>query len=271
MRTYSARVLVCAAILCSATAAWPIQKVVRAETWLGRLPPLPTSAEAAYAQWIDAGGGLKPGPQFEKVSDGLKAEVLALSRTIERPTGVQGPVSRHDQALTGRISAFPGTALVQQDIQAARAARSALTQEWSVDLNALEQRRLRERGALPACHNEAGAPSQLAIREVELAYAQQKISLATRYLEQFQPVVQQLLKAVSPRIGHGDAVMEAWQDLQNPGAQAQLAPIARSAEGDALLDVGLVQELIQGISKLGARPVAERKAIERVYAQAKGC
>jgi hypothetical protein len=32
-----------------------------------------------------------------------------------------------------------------------------------------------------------------------------------------------------------------------------------------------VQELIQGISKLAARPIAERKAIGRVYAQAKGC
>ena len=65
--------------------------------------------------------------------------------------------------------------------------------------------------------------------------------------------------------------MDAWQDLQNPGTQAQLAPIARSAESDALLDVGLVQELVQGVSKLAARPVADRKAIERVYAQAKGC
>jgi hypothetical protein len=271
MRTHPARVLVCAAILCSAATAWAAQRVILAEAWLGRVPPLPTTAEAAYAQWIDAGGGLKPGPQFEKVSDGLKSQILSLSRTIERPTGVQGPLSRHDQVLTGRISVFAGTASVQQNIQAARAAQAAVTQKWSADLHALEQRRLRERSALPACHNEAGAPSQLAIREVELAYAQQKITLAAHYLEQFQPVLQQLLKAVSPRIGHGDAVMDAWQDLQNPGTQAQLAPIARSAEAAALLDVGLVQELVQGVSKLAARPVADRKGIERVYAQAKGC
>jgi len=70
---------------------------------------------------------------------------------------------------------------------------------------------------------------------------------------------------------HGDAVMAAWQELQNPGAQAQAAPVAWAAEADALLDVGQVEDFIQAISKQAARPVADRKAIERVYAQAKGC
>ena len=270
VRTNSARVLVCAAVLCSAATAWATQRVVLAEAWLARVPPLPTTAEAAYAQWIDA-SGLKPGPEFEKVRDGIKSEVLLLSRTVERPTGTQGPVSRHDQVLTGRISVFPGTAVVVQNIQAARTAQAALTQKWNADLNALEQRRLRDRGALPACHNEAGAPSQLAIREVELAYVQQKAALAAQYLQQFKPVLQQLLTAVSPRIQHGDTVMSAWEELQNLGAQAQLAPIARASEADALQDVSLVQDFVQGVSKLAARPIADRKAIGRVYAQAKGC
>jgi hypothetical protein len=235
------------------------------------MPPLPATAEAAYAQWIDASDGLKPGPQFAKVRDGMKSEVLALSRTVERPTGTQGPVSGHDQVLMGRISVFPGTGGVLQNIQAARTAQTALTQKWNADLHALEQHRLQERSALPACHHDADAPSQLAIREVELAYVQQKITLAAHYLQQFQPVLQQMLTAVSPRIKHGDAVMQAWEELQSPGSQAQLAPVARAAEADALLDVGQVQDLVQGISKLAARPVADRKAIGRVYAQAKGC
>jgi hypothetical protein len=271
MRTNSARVLVCAAALCSAAAVSASQRATPAEAWLARVPPLPTTAEAAYAQWIDASDGLKPGPEFDKVRDGIKSEVLLLSRTVERPTGTQGPVSRHDQVLAGRISVFPGTAVVQQNIQAARTAQAALTQKWNADLQALEQRRLRDRGALPACHNEAGAPSQLAIREVELAYVQQKAALAAQYLHQSQPVLQQLLTAVSPRIKHGDTVMSAWEELQNPGAQAQLAPVARASEADALLDVSLVQDFVQGVSKLAARPIADRNAIGRVYAQAKGC
>jgi len=262
---------VCAAVLCSAATVSATQRVVPAEAWLERVPPLPTSAEAAYAQWIDASEGLKPGPEFEKVRDGIKSEVLSLSRSVEHPTGTQAAVSRHDQVLMGRISVFSGTAGVLQNIQAARTAQAALTQKWNTELHALEQRRLRDRGALPACHNEAGAPSQLAIREVELAYVQQKIALAAHYLEQFQPVLQQMLDAFAPRIRYGDAVMGAWAELQNSGAQAQLAPVAWAAEADALLDVGQVQDFIQGISKLAARPVADRKAIGRVYAQAKGC
>ena len=271
VRTTSARVLVCAAVVCAAAVVSAAQKMVPAEAWLARVPPLPTTAEAAYAQWIDASDGLKPGPQFEKVRDGIKSEVLLLARTEERSTGNPGPASRHDQVLMGRISVFSGTAVVVQNIQAARTAQAALTQKWNAELHALEQRRVLDRGALPACRNEAGTPSQLAIREVELAYAQQKIALAGHYLEQSQPVLQQMLAAVSPRIRHGDSVMAAWEDLQNPGSQAQLAPLARAAEADALLDVGQVEDFVQAISKQAARPVADRKAIERVYAQAKGC
>ena len=266
-----ARALASVAVLCGAAAASATQKVVPAETWLERVPPPPASAEAAYAQWIDSSEGLKPGPQFEKVKDGIKSEVLLLSRTVERPAGPEGPVSRHDQILMGRIAVFPGTTAVQQSIQAARATQAALTQKWNTELHALEESRLRDRSALPACHHEAGAPAQLAIREVELAYVQRRMALAAGYLEQFQPVVQQMLAAVAPRITHGDSVMAAWEELQNPGAQAQLAPIARSAETDALHDVEQVQSFIQAISKQAARPVADRKAIGRVYAQAKGC
>jgi hypothetical protein len=265
-------VLVFAAVLCSAAVVSAAQRVVPAEAWLARLPPLPATAEAAYALWIDASDGLKPGPQLEKVRDGIKSEVLLLSRAVEAPTGIQGPVSRHDQVLMGRISAFSGTAEVLQNIEAARTAQAALIQKWNAELHALEQRRLNDRGALPACHNEAaGAPSQLAIREVELAYVQQKAALAAHYLEQFQPVQQQMLAAVSPRIRHGDAVMAAWEDLQNPVTQAQVAPVARAAEADALLDVVQVADFIQAVSKQAARPVADRKAVERVYARAKGC
>jgi hypothetical protein len=271
VRTSSATVLVCAAVLCSAAVGSATQRVVPAEAWLERLPPLPATAEAAYALWIDASDGLKPGPQLEKVRDGIKSEVLLLSRTVEGPAGTQGPVSRHDQVLMGRISVFSGTSEVLQNIQTARTAQAALMQKWNAELHALEQRRLNDRGALPACHNEASAPSQLAIREVELAYVQQKAALAAHYLEHFQPVQQQMLAAVSPRIRHGDAVMAAWEDLQSPGAQVQLAPVARVAEADALLDVGQVADFIQAVSKQAARPVADRKAIERVYAQAKGC
>jgi len=265
------RVLVFTAALGSAAAVFAAQKLLPAENWLARVPPPPATAEAAYAQWTDTGGTLKPAPELEKIREGIKSQVLVLSRVSQPPPGGSGPLSRHDQVLIGRITAFPDTARVLQTIQAARTAQAGLIQKWNSELHTLEQRRLRDRGALPACHNVAGAPSQLAIRDVELAYVQEKISIAAQYLEQFKPVFQQMLAAVSPRIEHGDTVMEAWNGLRNPGAQAQFAAVARSAETDALLDVGLLQEFIQGVSKLAARPIADRNALGRVYAHAKGC
>jgi hypothetical protein len=221
---------------------------------------------------VDISGSLKPGPASEQVSEGIKAEVLSLSRAVPTPAlQYGGGISAHDQALVEKISVFPDTAGVLQSVQASRTAQAALLQKWHAELNALEQRRLLARGALPACHHEAGTPSQASIRDIEQSFSQQKHEIALRYLAQFQPLVDQLLAAVSPRIAHGDAVMEAWTKLRNPVKQAQLAPVAHGSENDALLDVALIQSYIQEVSKLAARPVSERNALGRVYAKAKGC
>jgi hypothetical protein len=270
MKMKFAQVLACAAALCSAVGATAPQPM-SAEAWLSEVPPLPATADAAYAQWVDVSGGLKPGPASERVSNGIKTEVLTLSRPMPAAVGSEGPVSAHDRALIEKISVFSDTAAVLQKIQAARTAQAALLQKWRAELNALEQRRLLARSALPACHNDASAPSQAAIRDVEQSFLQQKIAIAVRYLGQFRPLVEQMLAAVSPRIGHGDSAMAAWAQLRGPDKKAQLAPVAHGAESDALLDVALVESYIQDISKLAARPVAERNAVGRVYAQAKGC
>ncbi len=269
MRTTLAQVVTgIAALWCAAAAA---QTSPSAQTWLGRVPPLPATAAAAYAQWTDTGGVLKPGPGFEKVREGLRIQIQQLSRPVQTPADSGRPLSRKDQAQADRISVFPDTARVLQNVQAARTARAALLQKWQAELNALEQSRLRERSALPACHNEAGTPSQAAIRDVELAYVSRRAEIAAQYLERFQPVLQQLVAAVSPRISHGDADMDAWNRLADPGARARLAPVAHSAQSEALLDVGLVSDFVQEVSKWAARPVADRNALGRVYADAKGC
>jgi hypothetical protein len=270
MRIKPAKVLACMAALCSAVGAASPQPM-SAAAWLSEVPPLPATADAAHAQWVDVSGGLKPGPAYERVSEGIKAEVLTLSRPMQAAVGSEGPVSAHDRALIEKISVFSDSAGVLPKIQVARTAQAALLQKWHAELNALEQRRLLARSALPACHNDAGAPSQAAIRDVEQSFLQQKIEIGVRYLGQFRPLVDQVLAAVSPRIEHGDAAMAAWTQLRNPVKKAELAPVARGAESDALLDVALVQSYIQDISKLAARPVAERNAVGRVYAQAKGC
>jgi hypothetical protein len=80
-----------------------------------------------------------------------------------------------------------------------------------------------------------------------------------------------LLAAVSPRIEHADAVMDAWTKLRSQAKKAELAPVAHGSENDALLDVSLIQSYIQEVSKLAARPISERNALGRVYAHAQGC
>jgi hypothetical protein len=214
---------------------------------------------------------LKPGPESVEVSEGIRGEVLSLSRPVQPPIGAVRPPSAHDQDLLQQISVFSDTAAVLQKIQAARTTQAETLQKWRAELNALEQRRVLARGALPACHNEAGAPSQAAIRDVEQSFSQQKTEIAVRYLAEFQPLLEQLLAAVAPRIEHGDAVMSAWSKLRNPAKKAELAPVAHGSQNDALLDVALVQSYIQEVSKPAARAIAERKALERVYSNARGC
>jgi len=261
---------VCLAVL--ATAAWAAgSKSMTAQDWLAAVPPLPATAEDAYAQWVDVSGSLRPGSAFEKVADGIKAQSMALARPTQSGAAAGGALSAHDQALVASIAAFPDSAVVARNTQAARTAQEALLQKWRAELATLEQHRLLERSALPACRNEAGAPSQLAIRAVELSYARQKLAVAKRYLSLFQPLVAQMKAAVTPRIQHADAAMAAWSQLHNAGAKTQLAATARNAQTDALQDVGAVQEFIEQISQMAAKGVEEKNAMERVYALAQGC
>jgi hypothetical protein len=271
MRKRSGSVLIWAIALWSAAASPALETPSTAKAWLEQVPALPTTAESAYSQWVDVSGTLKPGPAFEKVADGIKSEVLILARPVPAPTERQALVSVTDRQLADGITVFAGAATVDQNIQAARTAMMALQQKWGAELGVLERHRLEERSALPACRNEAGAPSQIAIRDVERAYSSRKIEITQRYLAEFDPLVKQLLAAVTPRIEYGDATMRAWARLHNASLKAQLAPVAHGAETDALQDVGAVLDRVQSISKLAARPVADLKALERVYAQAKGC
>jgi hypothetical protein len=256
--------------LCAMAGAGAVQPATARE-WLAALPPLPGTAATAYAQWVDVSGRLKGSPAMEEVSAGLKAELLVLQRPLEAPPVSARKVSARDQALIDRITPFPGSAAAQQGIQAAQASQAELERKWRAELGALEQRRVQERSALPACHNEAGQPSQIAIRDVERGYARQKIAIAERYLAQFQPLVDQLKAAVGPRIEHGDTVFVAWTQLRHTGVRAQLAQTARAAESAALMDVETIATYLQEISKLAARAAVDQKALERVYARAKGC
>ncbi len=263
------QVLLAFALWSAAAAAAPT--VVPAQQWLSQVPPLPATAEAAYTQWSDISGVLTPNAVSQKISAGISAEVLSLARAVEPPPGASGGLNAHDKPLVEKIAVFSDTDGLLRKVKAAQADQAALLQTWHAELNSLEQRRLQARSALPACHNEAGTPSQASIRDVEQRFATERIEVAVRYLAQFQPRLEQLLAAVAPRIAHGDAVMSAWSKLGNPFKRAELAPVAHGAESDALQDVALIQSYIQEVSKLAARSISERNAVQRVYADARGC
>ena len=80
-----------------------------------------------------------------------------------------------------------------------------------------------------------------------------------------------MLAAVSPQIAQGDAGFAAWNKLASLAKKAELAPIAQGTETAALQDVAAIQSYIQEVSKLAARSIAERNAMQRVYANAQGC
>ena len=165
---------------------------------------------------------------------------------------------------------FPDTAAVLQKIQAARTDEAAHLQKWHAELNSLEQRRIqarsalpglpqRSRHALPGFHPRCGAGVRRRKRWRSRCVTSRNSSPPG---------------AVARRRYPQD---RAWRcHPAEPGTswairsgKAQLAPIARGSESDALRDVALIQSYIQEVSKLAPPvPFPERNALQRVYARA---
>lgn len=200
------------------------------------------------------------------------AELMALSQQMRPQTPqASGPVTPHDQQLAGRIGAYPGSADVQAGIQKTSATAAEIQSQWQKEKDALDAQQLTARNALPLCKSEAGEPSEISLRDNALKFADLKIALATKYLAKFQPSVQQMKTVVGPRIDYGDSAMVAWTSIDNTGLKSQLGAVARGAENSALGDVGVIESFIARLSKLAAQSVADKKQIQKTYANAKGC
>jgi len=199
------------------------------------------------------------------------AELMAMAQQMQPPQTASGPISAHDQALVRRIGPYPGTVQVEQDVQKLRSQEIALEQQWNAEAEAIGKQEQAAESALPICHNEAGEPSDIAVREVRLSYASKSIDLANKYLPKFEPLVQQLRATLGQRIDYGDDAMVAWSQIQSPTYKQQMSTAAHGAENTGLGDVGLMESFIKDPSKKAAQAVADKKNIERVYANAKGC
>jgi hypothetical protein len=67
----SVRKLLLAGVVLSPMLALATSKEMTGRAWLQQVPSLPDSAQAAYAQWVDDNGNLKPGPAFKAVEDDM--------------------------------------------------------------------------------------------------------------------------------------------------------------------------------------------------------
>ena len=81
----------------------------------------------------------------------------------------------------------------------------------------------------------------------------------------------QYRQTVLPEVSNGDNAVAAWSKLGNPGIKSQVTPLARGAESSAVGDASNLLGLVEDVSRKAAATVADRKRLEQMYANAKGC
>jgi hypothetical protein len=139
------------------------------------------------------------------------------------------------------------------------------------DDQAIDAQEAAARGKLPVCPGEAGEPSSLALRNVARAYVPKHAAVAQTYLAKFAPLIQQMRQTVAPEVSHGDAVFATWNRLENPDLKQRVAASASAAVGNAYTDVTQLAGFVSAPSRQAAQVIANKDAIERLYANASGC
>jgi len=267
---------------------------------LAQVPPLPATADQAYAQWADHNGDLQEGAGFAAVERNLlaaqanvpgvqtaQANANALAQRYGTPQGqaelqnmttaqkmalaqqlagqfnpgVAGPatVSPQDQVLVRQANPYPQMAEVRTKMQ------------WQNDDRALDNQEAADRAKLKACPGEAGEPSDIGVRNVARAYAPKHAALAQTYLAKFAPLIQQVRQTLLPEIVYDDNAVAAWNKIQNPTLKAQVQSAAAAAANGGIQDVTQLTGFIAAPSKFAAEQIAKQNAMERRFANAKGC
>ncbi len=256
--------------------ALAVSKDFNGRMWLAQVPALPNDANLAYQQWIDDGnGGLKPGQAFTTVDQGMNNAIVDMfqGNTMQPQSNMGGPISAADQQLMRKMGngAYQGQAQVMADVMKLQIQVNTLESQWDQEVNALVPQKDAQMRALPECPGEAGLPSGQEVEKLELQFADKRISIASRYLAQIAPLVGRVRAAVLPQIDYGDDALAAWTQISNPGLKQQVSPQAHGAEQQSLSGVGMVEQLVEQVSSKAAHAVADKKAIERKYADAGGC
>ncbi|HWE83761.1 MAG TPA: hypothetical protein VG267_02375 [Terracidiphilus sp.] len=198
-------------------------------------------------------------------------QLMALARQMQ-PQNAARAVSPADQAQLQKIGVYSGSAQVLEDVTAVMKEVNELESQWDADAAALDTQEAAEQAKLPVCRSgEAGVPSGVTTRDFELQFADKRIALAGRYLSKFAPIIGKLHADVLPEIDYGDDALAAWTQIQDPGLKQQVSASAHGAESLALSDVSTVEQLIEHLSQRAAKTAADKKVIQRRYADAKGC
>jgi len=203
------------------------------------------------------------------------AQKMALAQQMQDNLGgaaqVAGPASPADIALAKEVRFYPATVQTMQKTIALQQASAALEARWDKDSAALDAAASAEQGKLAACHGEVGDPSALAIKGVQLKYADRKIALADSYLPKFAGFAGQYRQTIAAEVAYGDGAADAWTRMQNGALKSQTVALARGAASSGVNDVVRYLDFVEDFSKKAAGVVADKKRLAQFYADAKGC
>jgi hypothetical protein len=201
------------------------------------------------------------------------AQLMAMAQQMMPQSNMPHTVSPADQALLQKINngVYSGQQQVMADVTKLQTQINSIDTQWDQDLTALVPKEQAQIGQLPPCPGEAGIPSPLAQEKVELEFADQRIQIASQYLGQISPIVGKARATVLPEIDFGDDALAAWTQISDPALKQQVSPSAQGAEQQGLGGVGIVEKMVEDASTRGAQAVVNKKAIQKKYANAKGC
>lgn len=201
------------------------------------------------------------------------AQLMAFAQQMQGMAGTpQGHViSPHDQEASRHITIYEGQAEVLNNALQVQLKMNTLQAAWEAEAQALDQQEAAAIKALPVCPGEASIPSSAAMRDAKLDFAHRRESLAGQYLGKYAPDLHELIQILQPEIEHAAHVHHAWVSLEDRDTKRETRPILKAVRGTALSDVGRVEQALRDIGAMAARTVAAQKALEKTYADARGC
>lgn len=95
--------------------AWAADPAPSATGLLNRVPPLPSTAQLAYAQWNDNNGDLQPGTAFKQLEDAIQNATMSttMGATTMPSASQQASMQANAQAMSAQYGTPEGRAKLQ--------------------------------------------------------------------------------------------------------------------------------------------------------------